>query len=157
MPIDRNEVTKAQQAWGDGIIAIGEAFAEGKDYVQVARDHIERHYAYDLGAVLFKPTLASEKQFRTTAEEAESYFVGQNGVCPEDGGFALRAWTQVRFQNAGMILHGDVAMCMGNYYFTDARGEEIKVEYTLCYVKSADDKLKIAVQHSSLPYSPPDD
>jgi hypothetical protein len=156
MPINRNEVIQAQKAWGDGIVAIGKAFSEGRDYVQRAREHIGQLYAYDVCTVLFKPTKASQKQFRNTVEEAESYFVGQNGVCPEDGGFALRPWTRVRFENEGMLLRGDIAMSMDNYFFTDTDGEETKVEYTFGYIKTADGAIKIALHHSSLPYSPPD-
>ncbi len=157
MSINRDEVIEAQNAWGDGIVAIGRAFAEGQDYVQRAKDHIRQLYAYDLDGVLFKPTLASEKQFRSTVPEAESYFIGENGVCPEDKGFALRPWTNVRFENDGMWLHGDTALCMGNYFFTDAEGQEIKVEYSFGYVKTEDGEVKIVLQHSSLPYSPSDD
>lgn len=157
MSINRDEIIQAQKTWGDGIVAIGSAFTEGRDYVQRARQHINQLYAYDLGNVLFKPTQASQKQFRNTAEEAESYFIGKSGVCPEDQGFALRPWTRVHFENAGMLLLGDVALCMGNYFFTDTQGQETKVEYTFGYVKTADGGVKIILHHSSLPYSPPDD
>jgi hypothetical protein len=157
MPVNRDEVIQAQKAWGDGIVAIGTAFTQGRDYVQCAREHIIKLYAYDLGTVLFKPTQASQRQFRHTVEEAESYFVGKNGVCPEDRGFALRPWTRVRFENEGMLFHGDIALCMGNYFFTDTQGQETKVEYTFGYVKTLDGAIKIDLHHSSLPYSPPND
>ena len=38
------------------------------------------------------------------------------------------------------------------YFFTTKDGQEIKVEYTLGYVEDKDGKLKINLQHSSLPY-----
>ena len=57
-----------------------------------------------MGDVLFKPTLAAVEQFRPTFDEALSYFVASNNACPEDKGFAIKGWTSVRFENAGVIL-----------------------------------------------------
>ena len=37
--------------------------------------NVETLYAYDIGKVLFKPTLAAQEQFRPTFETALSYFV----------------------------------------------------------------------------------
>ena len=47
-----------------------------------------------------------------------------------------------------------MAIAMGNYYFTKTNGEEVKVEYTLGYVKDVDGQLRIVVHKSVLPYSP---
>ena len=41
---------------------------------------------------------------------------------------------------------------MGNYFFTDTSGNEVKVEYTFGY-KLIDGNLKIDVHHSSFPLS----
>merc|ERR1712194_541620 len=57
-----------------------------------AADAAGELYAYGKGNVLFKPTKAREYQFRPTAEEAMSYFVGNDAVengYKEDGGFAI--------------------------------------------------------------------
>jgi hypothetical protein len=64
--ITRNGIEKAQQAWGEGIVAIASAHQEGADYVEIARNHVETLYAYGLSTVLFKPTLAAVEQFRPT-------------------------------------------------------------------------------------------
>ena len=69
------DVNKAQQAWGEGIVAISAAHSSGGDYVALATKHVETLYAYDIGKVLFKPTLAVKEQFRPTFETALSYFV----------------------------------------------------------------------------------
>ena len=45
-------------------------------------------YAYDNSEVLFKPTLASKKMFRSNLEGVVSYFVAGNDKYPEDNGFA---------------------------------------------------------------------
>jgi len=42
---------------------------------------------------------------------------------------------------------------MGDYYFTKTNGEEIKVEYSVGYIKDKHGNLKINLHHSSLPFS----
>ena len=83
------DVERAQQAWGDGIVAIAEAHSNGGDYVGIATEHVNTLYAYQLGPVLFKPTLAAIDQFRPTFDTALSYFVASNNACPEDQGLSL--------------------------------------------------------------------
>jgi len=151
--IVEREVMEAQKIWGEAIVAIGEAYTQKKDYKALADETVNTLYGYDEGVVLFKPTKASEKQFRLTKEEAISYFV--TGIVPEDGGFAIQPWSKVRFENADIIINGDSAVAMGNYYFTDANtGKEAKVEFTFGYFKDENGKLLINVHHSSFPYKP---
>ncbi|MET2851035.1 hypothetical protein ABXV24_04065 [Vibrio owensii] len=144
--ISTTEVENAQKAWGEGIVEIGKA----KDPRKAAMEHIEKFYAFDEGQVLFKPTLASTDQFRGTKKEALSYFVGQD--LAEDKGFALAPYIKVRWENEGIVTDQDSALAMGNYYFTQKDGREIKVEYTFGYLRDADGNLKINVHHSSLPF-----
>ena len=146
--ITDKEIISAQKAWGDSLVAIGKA----KDPKKIASENIDKLYAYNIGAVMFKPTKASVVQFRDTTEEALSYFVG--GKEPEDTGFALTPFTKVRFENHQNIIDCDSALSQGNYYFTKTDGKEIKVEYTFGYVKDKNGNLKINLQHSSLPYKP---
>lgn len=143
-------ILDAQKEWGDGIVAIGKAKTDGGDYKKAAKVHIDTLYDYQSGPVLFKPTKASDDQFRETFSQAHSYFV--TGEVKEDGGFAINPWTKVRFDNHKMYIEDDIAMAMGNYYFTTPEGEEVKVEYTFGYRLDGDD-LKIILHHSSLPYS----
>jgi len=153
-PITAAEVEVAQQAWGEGIVAIGSTFTEAGDYRARAAEHIDTHYAYGENAnILFKPTLAAEDQFRETTEEALSYFVGTEGT--EDGGFAIRPYTDVTWENNGTVISdsGDMAVAMGNYMFTDMEGGITKVEYSFAYEKDEDGDLKIVLHHSSMPYS----
>ncbi|EAY27300.1 hypothetical protein [Microscilla marina] len=149
------EVVAAQQQWGAGIVKIGKVFNDGGDYKQAAKAHIESLYGYDLGMVLFKPTLASEDQFRETFDAALSYFVGGNETYAEDKGFAIAPYTKVRWENSGIYANVcDMAIAMGNYYFTTKSGKEIKVEYTFGYVKDKNGKLRIVAHKSALPYNP---
>jgi hypothetical protein len=149
--ITEADVQAAQQAWGEGIVTIGQAYTNGEDYRAAATAHIEQFYAYGDHTILFKPTLASEEQFRGDFDGALSYFVG--GSIEEDGGFAIAPYTNVRWENEGTIIDSDSAMAMGNYFFTTTEGEEVKVEYSFGYVQDEDGELKIVLHHSSLPFS----
>ena len=128
------DVERVQQEWGDGIVAISKSYTDGGDYVGIAVNHINTLYGYQIGSVLFKPTLAVIDQFRPTFDSALSYFVASNNACPEDEGFAIKGWTEVRFENNKVIIDGNRAFAMGNYFFTGPEGLEIKVEYTFGYI-----------------------
>lgn len=149
--ITEEEVLAAQQNWADGIVGIGQTYLDKGDYTAAASQHIKELYAYEQGGVLFKPTLASDDQFRETFDEALSYFVG--GDIAEDSGFAIKPWRQVRFGEQQIILNGETAFAMGNYYFTPTDSDaETKVEYTFGYIKDDDGRLRISVHHSSVPF-----
>jgi hypothetical protein len=150
--LTRADVEAAQRAWGEGIVAISDVHANGGDYAARAKEHIDTLYAYGEPDVMFKPTLAAEDQFRETFDEALSYFIGSPGS--EDSGFAIKGWTNVRWENNAIYTDSNSAMAMGNYYFTGPDGSETKVEYTFGYVRDANGDLKINLHHSSLPYSP---
>ena len=149
-PITKAEVTAAQREWGDGIVDISRVYAETGDAKARATEHINSMYAYGNTIVLFKPTLASEDQFRGDFDGALSYFIGREGT--EDTGFAIKGWTNVRFECEGVHIGSELAMAMGNYFFTDPNGDETKVEYSFGYVRGHDGKLDIMLQHSSAPY-----
>ena len=145
------DVEGAQKAWGEGIVAIANAHKNDGDYVGIASNHVNTLYAYQMGPVLFKPTLAAIDQFRPTFDTALSYFVASNNACPEDKGFAIKGWTNVRFENSEVIIDGGTALAMGNYYFTDPQGAEVKVEYTFGYIEDDQGNLRIQLHHSSMP------
>jgi phosphoribosylanthranilate isomerase len=149
--ITEAEVLQAQQAWGEGLVAIGKLTAQPMAAKAAAERLVQRLYNYAEGKVLFKPTKAAHDQFRETFEQAISYFVG--GDHHEDHGFALHPWAAVRFENNSIFLDVDSAGAMGNYYFSDAKtGKETKVEYTFAYRRAGDGRLVIFLHHSSLPY-----
>lgn len=151
--VTKEMVTAAQESWGNAIVAIG-ALKGSPDISAKTSEIIRSLYAFDKGDILFKPTKAAQAQFRPNHKAALSYFIGEDSDFPEDGGFALQPWTNVRFENANIVLEADRAIAMGNYYFTDkATGGETKVEYTFGY-KLINGKLMIDLHHSSLPYNP---
>ena len=148
-------ILEAQKAWGEGIVKIGKVFLEKGDYKAAAEAHIHEFYNYQEGTVLFKPTLTCEKQFRLDFEGALSYFVGGNENYPEDHGFAIKPWSNVRWENIGTKITGDMGVAMGNYYFTPHDGgDDVKVEYSFAYAIDAEGKLKIVLHGSHLPYNP---
>merc|ERR550514_1565467 len=132
---------------------------DGGDYIAAAADAAGELYAYGHDNVLFKPTKAAEYQFRPTAKDAMSYFVGESNVkggYKEDGGFAInggKGWSDVVFDNHQIELLGDTAIAMGTYYFTCATtGDKTQVEYTFGYKRNDDGKLRIFLHHSSVPF-----
>ncbi|MFW6369877.1 MAG: hypothetical protein ACOC10_01575 [Bacteroidota bacterium] len=146
-------ILSAQKSWADGILKIGNAFRNGDDYRSLAEEFINNHYGYREGVVLFKPTLASIEQFRETFEKALSYFISGNPKYPEDQGFAIKHWVNIKFENTGIMVMGHRAVAMGNYYFTDDTQNTTKVEYTFGYFINGAGEIKINLHHSSIPYS----
>ncbi len=152
--VSKEQVIEAQNEWGAGVVKIGSLKDNRAECETFASEFIDKLYSFGEGAVLFKPTKCAVEQFRPTKAEATSYFIaGEDRVCKEDKGFAINPWTNVRFENAGMILEENRAIAMGNYFFTDLDGNEAKVEYTFGY-KLVDGVLKIDLHHSSFPYNP---
>lgn len=153
--ISEQDVLNAQKAWGEGIVSIGKVYLDKGDYKSAATEHINTFYNYREGIVLFKPTLTSVKQFRTDFQGALSYFIGMDENYPEDHGFAIKPWSNVRWENVGTIIHANVALAMGNYYFTPAKGgDDVKVEYSFAYIKNQEGEMKIILHDSHLPYTP---
>lgn len=149
------EVLQVQKLWGEGVVKIGSLKDNQAECVEYASSFIDFAYAFNEGPVLFKPTKCSDVQFRPTKAEAASYFLGGLAqVYPEDKGFAINPWTNVRFENSNVLLEEDRAIATGNYWFTGTDGSETKVEYTFGYKVGKDGKLKIDLHHSSLPYNP---
>ncbi len=154
--ITKKDIETAQEVWGEGVVRIG-SLQDNRDQCETyTKKFIAELYDFENKEVLFKPTKAAMKQFRPTKEGALSYFIGGDPNFPEDKGFALQPWTNVRFENANFIIEEKRALAMGNYYFTDLSGGETKVEYTFGYERNGDGSLKIDVHHSSLPFSSED-
>ena len=56
----------------------------------------------------------------------------------------------------GIQIHGDLAITMGNVYFTNSKGEEVMVDKTFVFRRCSDGKLRLCVHKSSLPFGPVD-
>ncbi len=150
--ITESEVIKAQELWSQNVIEIGNLYTKNEDYKSRASVFVKQFYAFDEGEVLFKPTLALEKQFRFSYDDALSYFIG--GHVSEDKGFALKPWKGIDFRERKIIIFKEIALSMGNYFFQSVDGsDEVKVEFTFGYVKDKDNNLLINLHHSSIPYT----
>jgi len=149
--ITKQEVLDVQQEWAIGVIDIGNKFLEKEDYSSFAELFLDSLYGFSMGDVLFKPTLASEIQFRLNKKAALSYFIGGDPDFPEDNGFALINWQDIRFENQGIYIEGNIAIAMGNY-FMKKDNIETKVEYSFVYKQDVQGNLRIILHDSHLPY-----
>jgi len=155
--ITAQEVQAAQEAWGAALIQISQDFKKGgaKRATKTAEAVLDKAYGYNIGPVLFKPTLTTGDQvFRTTREGALAYFVGGNKRFPNDSGFALKGWEKFEYKNAAVFINGDMALTMGNVMLTGADGKVTKVDKTWGFKKDQQGQLRIVLHHSSLPYTP---
>ena len=148
----KNLILDYQTKWANGIVEIGKTKNDFDESSSVTSKFINQLYDFQNGNVQFKPTKASENQFRNNFDSALSYFIGNNPNFSEDSGFALKPWVNVEFKNESINIYGDIGIAMGNYFFTDQNGAKTKVEYSFVY-KRVGDSLKIVLHHSSLPYS----
>lgn len=155
-PITEAEVIAAQNNWCNALVAIAtENDTKGQAAAKtLAQKVIDSAYAYNMGPVLFKPTLANGAHtFRTTANGALAYFVGGDPTFKGDTGFALKGWRNCKSENAAIAITGNTAMSMGNVSMWDSKGKMTMVDKTWGYVRGADGTLRIILHHSSLPYS----
>ena len=155
MPILEKDISDAVSAWGDGLLEISDAYENSgiENATLVAEDMLDRLYGFNLGPVLFKPTLSGGIQtFRPTREAALSYFVGQNPDYPGDTGFGIKYWRRVIPETSAFFIDDNVAMWMGWVTFFDKDDFATKVDKSWGYRLDTNGNLKIVLHHSSLPY-----
>lgn len=155
MTINEEQLLQARVAWGNGMITISKAYDEsGITRAKViANSFLDNFYGFDLGLVLFKPTLSSGSQtFRPTKEGALSYFVGHDPKYPSDNGFGIQSWHEVKSETCATFFDGDVAMWMGWVTLIGRDGHTVTVDKSWGYKKIKNGALKIILHHSSLPY-----
>lgn len=154
--VTESEVLAAQKAWCDALVNISKTNdAQGQPAAKaLAEKVIDAAYGYQMGVVLFKPTLTVAPQtFRTTRAGALAYFVGGDTAFPKDTGFALKGWSKCESVNSAIFIAGDSATTMGNVNITGKDGKVTTVDKTWKYVKDDAGKLRIVVHHSSLPFT----
>ncbi|WP_236676730.1 hypothetical protein [Aquariibacter lacus] len=155
--ITEAEVRAAQDAWGKALIQISDDFASGglSKAKATAGAVLDAAYGYNMGVVLFKPTLThGEQTFRTTRAGALAYFVGDDKTYPGDSGFALKGWKKYEYKNAGVFINGDIALTQGHVMLTDKSGKVTTVDKTWAFKKDDKGQLRIVLHHSSLPFQP---
>lgn len=156
--ITEDEVESMSKAWGDALINISKAYEEeGFDAAKnLTEKAIDKFFCYHLGIpVGFKLSRSIAPQtFRTTPEAAVAYFVGNNSDYPNDTGFALQGWVQVKYYRATDLLLGRVALSMGTEHLTNKDGNVTLVDKTWGLLKEDNGNICIMIQHNSVPYSP---
>ncbi|MCX8031596.1 MAG: hypothetical protein N3A59_08490 [Thermodesulfovibrionales bacterium] len=154
--ITQQEVLAAQQGWCKALVDISNTYEkDGQAAAKaLAEKVIDSAYGYQMGAVLFKPTLTVKPQtFRLTRAGALAYFVGGDPSYPKDKGFALKGWKKCEVENAAIFITGDSAMTMAKVHLTGKDGKVTSVDKTWGFVKDDSGKLRIILHHSSLEYS----
>jgi len=146
----QEDIINIQKEWASGIVKMGELSNDRDSLESFTSSFLDKIYDFD-NQVLFKPTKATNEQFRNSKSSAYSYFIaGDDRECLEDNGFALSNWTEIFFDNSNIIINEDIAIAMGNYTFKN-EVSKIKVEYSFVY-KNYGNEIKIILHHSSLPY-----
>ena len=157
MTINEEQLLQARVAWGNGMIAISKAYDEsGITQARIiANEFLDDVYGFELGPVLFKPTLSGGAQtFRPTKECALSYFIGHNSNYPSDNGFGIKSWHEIKSETCAAFIDEDVAMWMGRVTCTDKRGDITALDKSWGYKNDEGGTLRIVLHHSSLPYQP---
>ena len=168
--ISAKEVRAAHKAWTDALVSISQTNKKkGFDAAkELAGDVIDGAYAYELGAVAFKPTWAfGDTTFRTTRDGAVSYFVGGDQNF-DDLGFGLgnkpdpvtgerSPWKKAWFDRSVIRLDGNTATVQGLLYTKDEAGNVSYVDKTWGYQKDDDGSVRVVLHHSSSPYESVDD
>ncbi len=156
MTINEEQLLQARTAWGNGIIRISKTYDKSgiTQAKAIANAFLDDVYGFELGPVLFKPTLSGGTQtFRPTKEGALSYFVGHDPTYPSDNGFGIKSWLEVKSETCAAFLDEDVAIWMGWVTLIGKNGQTIRVDKSWGYKKLKNGALKIILHHSSLPYN----
>ena len=148
-----NLVNNTQNRWADLILKIGREYKKNSNLQNLVDELLHEIYSFNHCDVLFKPTMAVSQQFRSSKNEFISYFLGQNNVCKEDKGFAIKNWKSIKFENYKTVDLDKYVISMGNYFFEDENNKSLKVEFTFGFIKVNNNELKINLHHSSLPYN----
>lgn len=155
--ISESELSAAREIWGTGLVAISDAYdADGIDAARaVCSQFLDDAYGFEIGPVMFKPTMASgEQTFRPTKAGALSYFVAHDSEFPLDGGFGLKSWRSVTSKTSASFIDGNTAMWMGWVSMTNADGETTTVDKSWGYTKDENGVVRIMLHHSSFPFQP---
>lgn len=148
--IQEEAVLKAQQSWRDYVLSFGSLKGDREALEKQAREFYQTLYKND--ELSFKPTRAAKIPFRNDEAGFKSYFIAGNSAYPEDSGFVLNGFRDIRFKNSAVIIKDHFAVASGVYTFHLNDGGTWPVEYTFVYEED-EDGLKIVAHHSSAPFS----
>lgn len=146
-----DDIIVFQQKWSQSIIKMGTYKKNKPKLYRYCNKSIDKLYN-KCPTVLFKPTKAKVNPFRRLKNEIISYFI--TGDIKQDKGFVLNEWQSIQWYNTNIIIRKDYAICQGNYKFISKSPSisDIVAEYSFVLEKDKNNKLKLILHHSSVPY-----
>lgn len=151
------DLQAANERWCSALLDVSASYdAKGYEAAkESANKLLDELYGYQMGVVLFKPTLTVvPNTFRTTKEGALSYFVGGNPAYSSDKGFATKSWKKCEVATAASLITGGTASTLGKVRLTNKDDQVVTVDKTMQFVRDAQGNLRIVGHHSSLEYEP---
>ena len=145
--INKEQIDSFLNSWAEGVLAIGKYYLENENFTQRALIFIEKHYAFNHGSVMFKPTFTKEKIFRNDKKSALSYFVG--GEMTEDSGFAIKPWESIDLAEVNYLTENNFSAVMGTLHLKPFDSEKISVIAFTFVLEKYNDSIKIKIHHSS--------
>lgn len=148
------EIEDAQQRWADAMLHAATLHQDGSGgWREVAEQYVDSDMGFQQGPVLLRPESTSDGSIRTTRSGVLSYLVGQSEEFPGDTGFWLDAWTDVRFENAGIISQGAEGLVNGRCYMKKSNGgNEAKLDYSFGFFRDVNNSLRLNMLFLALPY-----
>ena len=150
-PIKESEILAFQKAYGVSFNAIATAIEDEGYYESAARKHIEQHYNFAEGDVMFKIGNDENAPFRYTADGLLSYLIGKNKQFPNDEGIANQNWRKIDWDNSGIINEGNVAIVIGRVKMTNEDNDEINQNYTMGLKRDSNGALRLIAHKISQP------
>lgn len=130
-------IAVVQQTWREGLMKIGAAARDGGDLTAAAADFVERHYAFQSGPVVFKPSVASDRI--ASSADAIKYFANP----------LLQLVIEIHLENALVITKGPYMFVQGQSTFNSITGISVVSDYTFGYEREAHGFTKLFLHLSS--------
>ncbi|MEO1261329.1 MAG: hypothetical protein AAFZ15_21170 [Bacteroidota bacterium] len=150
-PIKDAEIIAFQKAYGISFNAISKAIEDKGYYESAARKHIDQHYNFKEGKVMFKIGNNEDAPFRYTYDGLLSYLIGKNKDFPKDEGIANQNWRKIDWNNSGIIKEGNIAIAIGTVKMINEDNDEINQNYTMGLKRDSQGDIKLIVHKISRP------
>ncbi len=140
--IKESEVVNFQKEFQISYNAIIQGKANNEDITRLTTNHIEDHYGFDMGKVMFKAGNRIDSPFRSTYEGLLSYYIGNNALF-DDEGIVNSNFRIIDFKNEGIINDDGFAVAMGQMSFENDKNRKRTENYTMILKKDDSGTLKM--------------
>ena len=114
---NENLVNITQEKWANAILTIGKAFQKKENVDNLVSHLLHEIYAFNNHCdVYLNQRWQKTHNLDQPKKSLLSYFLGQNKICIEDKGFAIKNWKSIKFENYKIIEHHNYLLSMGNYF-----------------------------------------